>query len=700
MHARVLGLALLGLLAFAPPSASALPAGWAYELVSPLDTNGRDLVTAAGSPDGTHAWFNALVPLSSGQPSGNITSFEATRTSAGWQSDSLADPTAPGNLTALLVARSSDSRAEIVRVCAGLGAGCLGRVSFDRVDANGRTRMLTTSAPDDQPSAIPVMVGGSDDLERILVRVKAGDPPLLREDPPSAGRRLYVSDLGHVENVAIDENGNPLPCGAVLANDIAGNGAGFEQNGLSADARTIFFESPDPEVGCAHAVDLYVRRDGQTVNISAPSSGRDLGSRYAGNSRDGRTVFFTTANRLVPEDTDSTPDIYAYDVETHVVTAITVGANVFTAGASPTVAVSPNGDYVYFVALNPIAGGSLGDQNLYVYHAGAITHITTPANGFFFINDPMFDAMPSPMTPDGTHMLFYSQAALTGQSTGGAPQLFQYSFATNAIACITCRPDGTAPSTGASYGSIALEGNVDQRLQSDDGSSVGFETHDSLLPQDTNGDVIDVYLWHEGQLSLISSGHSPSDSAFHGISADGHTVFFTTTDRLLPWVDQDNNKLYAARLGGGFPHDVPPPCLGAAGCRAAFGPAPAPPKPGSLTAIAPHGGRKASVQLVLGHIGVKARARLVRTGVLTLAVRSSKAGTIRARLAARLNGRWIAAGAASRTLHHAGLLHISVRLSHRARAALAARHTLRLRVTVSEHGARARRVTLTLRSSG
>jgi hypothetical protein len=76
---------------------------------------------------------------------------------------------------------------------------------------------------------------------------------------------------------------------------------------------------------------------------------------------------------------------------------------------------------------------------------------------------------------------------------------------------------------------------------------VFFSTEASLVPQDTNG-VLDVYEWHEGEISLLSSGQDPLPSDFLGASPDGANVFFGTHARLVPADTSGGGNVYDARV--------------------------------------------------------------------------------------------------------------------------------------------------------
>jgi hypothetical protein len=536
-----------------------LPDCMAYELVSPADTGGADLQQAYASTDGDHAWVASLVPMSSDQATGNFSTLAMTRTARGWQARDLADASAPGSETTILAGRSVDASRSILFRCEITLLGCPSDVTYERVEADGSRTILAAIPHPSIGIPLPYFVGVSDDASRIFFQLTAGQS-LLEEDTHTSGEGLYSSVDGALEYLGFDQHGDVLDCGAVLAGGIdEGQDAGFYQNGLSSDGRSVVFASPAPTSDCQDPRDLYLRRDGQSVNISAPRNGQpDLGAVYVGNSRDGKTVYFITPSQLVDSDADNASDLYSYDAAADEVTRLTPGAEVLNA------AVSPGGNYVYFTASNSIDGeGTPGGGDLYMYHAGEITHLVEAPNGAIALGGSMMHQAYSPITPDGRHLLFLSYAPLTGVPTQERYQIFQFSVETDKLVCISCHPDGTAPAESTLFPTLAPDRNVDQRLQSDDGSTVVFQTTESLLPKDMNLGLTDVYIWREGKLSLISGGHGGSASFLTGTTASGRDVFFKTVDRLTPDAEQDNWKLYDARIGGGFSQPpIPTPCLG------------------------------------------------------------------------------------------------------------------------------------------
>ncbi len=693
----VVGMLAIAVLALAGVSrASALPAGWGYELISQPDSLGNDINFGLGAPDGNHAWVSVLIPASADQSTGNVLVYSARRTTTGWVLQDLGTPGSSDRH--VLSAYAADGTRTLTSSCDNILIGCLeGRFGFERVDQdNNRHTML--DIPYHYPDLEPMVMGTSDDLSRIIFRTAPGSAPLSADDTHTSGWGLYASNNGVIEYLGKDENGQVIPCGAVLGGDQVninnGNGNGFEQSGLSADGRTLAFEGPDPDAGCPDPVDVYVRRDGVSVDISRPQSGPDDGAQFAGASRDGTITYFTTTNQLVSTDTDTNPDIYVYDSTTHTTERITTGV-----GAVPHhVAVSPDGGTVYFESDNAFNGqGTNGLPNLYMYRAGSIRFLATATTaGSLLIGSSIRSERASYITPDGTSLLFMSSDPLTsGQPTGGLVEIFQYNATRDVMTCVSCPPDGSLPTAETRLSGIAPFGNVNQHHQSDDGNSVAFETRQSLLPDDANatanaanGDGTDVYLWRRGQpLALISSGRSEVLSTFDTISADGHNVFFEANDRLVPGVEQDNKKLYVARLGGGFPIGTPTPRCAEDSCQGLLTP-PSPFAPPASETLTTTSTKKQTANkathIAIVKINAAQRQKLINTGQMPVAFRTDDTGTLALGMAARLFGGWVRTDHTTHTIHTPGRGRVSLHLSHKARTYLSTHTTMRVRITARQ----------------
>jgi hypothetical protein len=106
---------------------------------------------------------------------------------------------------------------------------------------------------------------------------------------------------------------------------------------------------------------------------------------------------------------------------------------------------------------------------------------------------------------------------------------------------------------------IRYQYDLGSRAISEDGSRVVFTSAEPLSPGDTNG-LTNVYEWHagaggaEGGVSMISGGSAEEPDQDAVISPEGNDVFFLTSQSLVPQ-DTDGGipDLYDARVHGGFP---------------------------------------------------------------------------------------------------------------------------------------------------
>jgi hypothetical protein len=370
---------------------------------------------------------------------------------------------------------------------------------------------------------------------------------------------------------------------------------------------------------------------------------------FVGASEDGSRIFFITETELTKETVQlglHDDELYEYDTDTRALTRISAGmpgtpGATTGAGVQTVPAVSANGEAVYFTASGQltanapvpgeegVAGAEYGEVNLYRYDASRskISYIAT-------INDndypydfllwggagsggaapPVYagDVGLSPAadwytTPDGRYLLFATGRELTGYATSGpcylphasgdfnghCDEVYRYDalaaeHGEPSIVCVSCDPSGALPVSNALFARSADDSQSagPVRAMSDDGSYVFFDTADPLVPQDGNG-TLDVYEWHEGRVSLISSGKDPAPSYFLGASADGSNVFFGTHARLVPQDTDSSGDVYDARICTSAEPCIKPPASATAACEgdACVNPSPAPvdATPASLT---------------------------------------------------------------------------------------------------------------------
>jgi hypothetical protein len=203
-------------------------------------------------------------------------------------------------------------------------------------------------------------------------------------------------------------------------------------------------------------------------------------------------------------------------------------------------------------------------------------------------------------------------------------EVFLYDSSTGRLACVSCDPSGARPHgvlDGGSrplfvdprvWGEVGdphwLAGNLpgwentggfgekvyQPRYLSNDGR-LFFDSPEALVAQDTNG-LEDVYQYEPagvgscavagGCVSLMSSGHSGSESAFMDASENGDDVFFLSSDHLTTADTDTGYDVWDAHVCSASspclaPPVSPPPCSSGDTCKPApapqpelFGPAP------------------------------------------------------------------------------------------------------------------------------
>ncbi|HEX5762692.1 MAG TPA: hypothetical protein VFY04_06180 [Solirubrobacterales bacterium] len=360
------------------------------------------------------------------------------------------------------------------------------------------------------------------------------------------------------------------------------------------------------------------------------ADGDDL---YQGASVDQTKVYFTTTRQLADSDLDagtecsatigssSGCDLYLYDAE------LPEGGRLIQVsagdGTSPTpgdgadvlsavTGISGDGSHVYFVAQgvlstapNPEGKTAEADKpNLYLYqrdeghpdgHTAFVGTLAAGDAGSLWGNVASFKegAYPVPITGkdatgkevggDGRVLMLLSRAPLTADDgDGGFRDVFRYDATIGTLERISKAERGGSDNGPfdaqiAAGSSIGTDFAEEGRWASEDGETVVFETKDALVSDDDNGER-DSYLLRDGRLARLpgTAGSTFEDRGLPHISHDGSTVAFATYAQLLPQDGDGVQDVYAVRVGGGYPHIVPEPCL-PDGNELCQGPAAAPP---------------------------------------------------------------------------------------------------------------------------
>lgn len=708
-------LAAMGALATALPATAAaeLPDGRVYEMVSPADKGGLQI---SGFDTTGWSWAGStgerivygLYGNVQGSPSGSLGASQlvATRTPAGWQTKPLLPEPNPDSLIMLAYGAGSIemptpdlSAISVLSTFAATPGAVEDRWNLFDQHSDASVSLLagglTANYGDWKPD---VVVGRSDDGRHVAIQ---SDRQLTPDAPvvPDFETNLFELVDGRPRLVGI------LPDDSQPRRGTAAAGTFAHQRMISADGSRIVFLDRETNR-------LYVRIDGErTVPLPLlPTPNFPAGGPhtfyYA--TPDGSKIAFVSRNNA------NLGDAYLFDVDSGTATKLTDGIVTAAPPVWSIIALSDDGRYVYFGA-NQLAGtGAPTGKSIYVWHDGTVRYVG-PLSPLTSSSNERPDVRATFVSRDGRAFVFQTARAVPGFPATlplpGTVRVFRYDAPSGTIACVSCLPDGTASGLsaeagGVSEGAFKLISNRLPNSLSRDGRTVFFQTAARLLPADEN-DRYDVYRWEEGELSLISTGRSPSASFYGDASDDGDSVFLFTNDALLAEDTDDAMDLYAARVDGGLPSRTAPEpdrSCPADGCQGAPGERPGTTVPGSerdpsdgnvADPIAP--ADPVPFELGITKLGKQAGPRLAKRGTLTVRFDVNRATTATARLQVRRGGRWVAAGTAKGTLRGAGSKTLTVKLAKHARKQLTRTRRLTVRLELRA-GGQVRRQQLTVKA--
>ncbi len=365
---------------------------------------------------------------------------------------------------------------------------------------------------------------------------------------------------------------------------------------------------------------------GEAGEVPCPNADARAPSTFQGASENGSRVFFTTTEPLVESDKDKSTDLYMAVIgcmgsegcptrEKEVLSLTQVSDGHEPAEVQGVVRVAPDGSRVYFVAHGIISNNSneqglaptAGADNLYVYDVESkeLTFIDDLCSGPKLSGFASDLACPTDLvqgagerndtrlwlgqgeaqtgSKDGRYLVFATYGQLVSGDTDNAKDIYRYNAVNgelervsvgeegyDAIGNATDKPSESNADATINEGHVGDEGakitaqyELRTRAISEDGSRIVFKSPEPLSPEATNG-LVNAYEWHEGIVSLISTGSDEEPVTEAVISPSGNDLFFVTVQGLVAKDTDGAADLYDARLGGGEP---PPlvqqqPCSG------------------------------------------------------------------------------------------------------------------------------------------
>lgn len=567
----------------------------AFELVSPVDKNGGDIVgdgeTTISATNGEAVTYSSRASFADTIGSGSIgqTQYLARRTEHGWTTRAITPAPARQSLQVFfgstIMPWFSEDLERVVLWAYDLPAvtdDVSGAVNIYRESTQSRSLETLTVSHADPIGIFDFFAGSPWGVSGDARHVALVTGTRLLPDAPAGVPSVYEWHDGTLRLASVLPNGSAVTSGADVSPD-------FYRDTVSRDGSRIVFEADGQlYLRVGGATTAQVSKSESTIEVPAPQS--VLLQAVAG---DGRHVFFTTRSRLLDEDpNDDGEDLYRYtdsanpatDTNLTLISNADTGSIAGEASGRAVVGTSDDGTRVYFQD----AGGKL-----FLWDHGIVRLVvaqlprTSPDNGVRTrLEATSANPGASRVTPDGAHLAFFTSATtdgahgLAGDVTNRYIAMYRYDEPSDTLTCCSCPTDEPVaadatvlPAATAGTTEYFLPGRRPRFLSAD--GRVFFSTIQALVPEDVNG-VSDAYVCDATGVALVSSGEAADGAWFADASASGDDVFLVTRARLVPG-DQDNLvDLYDARVGGGFPAPptVPAPCQGENECRGALPAAP------------------------------------------------------------------------------------------------------------------------------
>jgi hypothetical protein len=394
--------------------------------------------------------------------------------------------------------------------------------------------------------------------------------------------------------------------------------AAVNYRGSSADGKVVFFDTEERllegdtdskrdvyERSYDEGVGAYVTRE---VSLGPTGGNSAYPAQFEGLNEEGTRVFFTTEERLVPEDTDLQSDVYMRDLEGSGETVLVSRGEAACApgcgnGAKPVTFANATkaGNKVFFETKERLS--SLDTDNstdLYMRNLEGSGETVLVSRGESVCapgcGNGEFEVERRGISADGRYAYFVTGERLAAADTDEAPDIYARDILTgntylvSSGECAGCGNGGAVPIfDGASSAGTRVFFSIEENLvdgdtdsatdiyardlpggpttlvsggsgevtasfaaNSADGSHVFFTTAEGLDGSD-NDEANDVYEWTGGSISLVTSASCSGicGASFEAVSADSTEVIFSTAEQLVA-ADTDNAvDIYRQNVSGG-----------------------------------------------------------------------------------------------------------------------------------------------------
>jgi hypothetical protein len=416
--------------------------------VSRSVTGGNELSESSfggATPDGAHVYFMTSEPLVPEDNDALIDAYDRngetlTLVSRAEGTAALADQSAG------FVAVSPDASSVVLASNDPLAPEDDDSSADLYVRRGGHTQLLTAPQGTDPLLHISPSFGCiSDDGSRIFFFTGEN---LLPEDGDPVGVDMYEWHDGQL---------------ALVTTGPAGGDSGIGTGGIGGgrictrDGTKVFFETRESLVAqdSDDKTDIYMRSAGTTTLVTTTQTATPGDTTFRQMTTVGSHVFFETDEALTAADTDVTSDVYMQAVGAPP-TLVSIGPQ---AGATALDAAyqrgSDDGTRVYFTTAERLVPADSDDfQDIYQWHDGVTTiEDHGPTGGSGGPDDIVF----SDATADGTRMWFTTHERLTGDDTDFATDVYErYAGVTRRVSIAPINDNGPY---GAHYAGATGDGS-------------------------------------------------------------------------------------------------------------------------------------------------------------------------------------------------------------------------------------------------
>jgi hypothetical protein len=483
-------------------SSANLPDCRAYEMVSPVDKNGGDILglyalnpTYRGSFD-QGSLSGKKITYTSGASFGdegsdlNANQYISTRGATGWSTHGINPPVGPNVFQPLLPARSYYFDSPFQAFSEDLSSAWVlngNRVPLTAEGIEDFGNLYRRDNLDEGYEALTVSVPTSFSSEPeygnglgLEFRAASADgnhqvfdaeAALTPDAAPTDGRQVYDFSGGQLHLVSVLPDGTPAPGNSFVgvAPTLQGEDSRYvsAKGAVSVDGSRIFWsrnsilyvrKNPtQPQSAFNGSGDCVEPAKACTIPVSeSVTAGRSM---FWGANPDGSRALFTFDPDFIGNtDGPGIDDLEEFDVETETSTLIAHEVQGVLGAAEDL-------SHIYFVSKDVLAtGATQGEYNLYLDREGTMLFVATLSSVDVrtTANTPAPSAVnPIPflhnsrVTPDGRHIAFQSNSRALSESVAGydntdavsgEPDMEVYTYeAGGALICASCNPGGARP---------------------------------------------------------------------------------------------------------------------------------------------------------------------------------------------------------------------------------------------------------------